>query len=140
IYDLKTKATPEQLRRVIDFARLLSDATDTEFSLHLGEFLDIDEFARFLAVEVLVCSYDSLFSNGQNFYVYLDPKSKKLGFIPWDLDMAWGGYFVLGSTRQRERASISHPWLGENRFLERVMAVKEFRQIYRAHLEDFLTR
>ena len=140
IYDLKTKATPEQLRRLIDFAHLLSHASDAEFAERLGTFLDLDEFARFLAVEVLLATYDSLFTNGQNFYLYLDPKSGKLGFIPWDLDLAWGGFFLLGNTKERERASIWHPWVGENRFLQRVMAVEEFRKIYRAHLEEFLSQ
>src|SRR5437773_4931153 len=35
---------------------------------------------------------------------------------------------------------IWHPWVGENRFIERFMAVEEFRGIYRTHLEDFLSR
>jgi len=30
--------------------------------------------------------------------------------------------------------------MGENRFLERVMAMEEFRRIYGAHLKDFLAR
>jgi len=140
IYDLKTKATAAQERRVIEFARLVSFANDAEFAERLGDFLDLDEFARFLAGEVLLSSYDSILANGQNFYVYLDPRSNKFGFIPWDLDLAWGGFFLLGSKRERERASIWHPWVGQNRFFERVMAVEEFRRIYRAHLEDFSTR
>src|SRR5207302_2488984 len=36
IYDLKTKATPEQKRRVIDLARLVSYARDDEFSTRVG--------------------------------------------------------------------------------------------------------
>jgi spore coat protein CotH len=140
IYDLKTKATAKQEQRVIDFARLVSSATDTEFAERVGSFLDLDEFARFLAGEVLLSSYDGILSDGQNFYVYLDPRSNKFGFIPWDLDLAWGNFFLLGTKTERERASIWHPWVGENRFLERVMAVEEFRKIYRAHLEDFSTR
>src|SRR2546425_953726 len=39
IYDLKTKATPEQQRRVIDFAQLVSSATDAEFAARVGDFL-----------------------------------------------------------------------------------------------------
>ena len=140
IYDLKTKATPEQRRRVIEFSRLVSFGSDVEFAARLGDFLDLDEFARFLAGEVLLSCYDGIFSTGQNFYVYLDSGSNKFGFIPWDLDLAWGGFFLLGSTKERERASIWHPWVGENRFLERVMAVESFRNIYRAHLEDFWAR
>jgi hypothetical protein len=138
IYDLKTKATPEQLRCVIEFARLLTHAGDAEFGQRLEEFLDLEKFARYLACEVLLSNYDSFLSNGQNFYLYLDPGSNKIGFIPWDLDLSWGGFFLLGTRGERERASIWHPWVGRNRFLERVMAVEVFRKLYRAQLEDLL--
>jgi spore coat protein H len=140
IYDLKTAATDEQKRRVIDFARLVSYASDAEFAQRLGDFLDLDEFARFLAGEVTLSIYDSFLSNGQNFYLYLDPESQKFGFIPWDLDLAWGDFFLLGTDKELERASIWHPWVGQHRFLERVMAVEGFRQRYRAQLEDFSAR
>jgi spore coat protein CotH len=139
IYDLKTKATPEQKRRVIDFARLVSSATDAEFAARVGDFLDLEEFARFLAGEVLLSSYDSILADGQNFYMYLHPRSNKFGFIPWDLDSAWGRFWIA-SKQELERASIWHPWVGENRFIDRVVAVEEFRRIYRSHLEDFLSR
>ncbi len=139
IYDLKTKATLEQQRRVIELARLVSSATDAEFTARIGDFLDLDEFARFLAGEVLLSNYDSILADGQNFYLYLDGRSNRFGFIPWDLDAAWVNFW-LGTMPELERASIWHPWVGENRFIERVMAVKEFRNTYRAHLEDFLTR
>jgi spore coat protein H len=140
IYDLKTKATPVQQRRVIEFARLVTYASDAEFAAHVGDFLDLENFARYLAVEVLLSNYDGFLSNGQNFYFYLDAGSNRFGFIPWDLDLSWGGFFLLASTRERERASIWHPWVGQHRFLERVMAVETFRQIYRGQLEDLLRR
>jgi RNA polymerase sigma factor (sigma-70 family) len=139
IYDLKTKATPEQQQRVIDFARLVSSATDAEFAAQVGDFLELDKFARFLAGHVLLPSYDSILSRGQNFYMYLDPRSNKFGFIPWDLDSAWGQDWVASNAEQ-EQASIWQPWVGEKRFIERVMAVEEFRRIYHAHLEDFVAR
>lgn len=140
IYDLKTKATEAQQRRVIEFARLMTFASDAEFAEQLGDFLDLEKFARYLACEVLLSNYDGFLSNGQNFYLYLHPVSNKFGFIPWDLDLAWGGFFLIGTARERERARIWHPWVGEHRFLERVMGVDEFRQLYRAQLEDLLAR
>jgi hypothetical protein len=56
------------------------------------------------------------------------------------MDIAWGNFFLLGTPRQQEQASIWHPWVGQNRFLARVFAVERFRALYRAHLEDFLAR
>jgi spore coat protein CotH len=123
---------------VIDFAKLVSHADEAEFARKLSEFLDYGAFARFLGALTLIASYDGLFSTGQNFYVYLHPVSNKFGFIPWDLDHAWGNFPFVGTAETRERANIWHPWVGEHRFLERVLAVEEFRTVYRAHLDELL--
>ena len=55
-------------------------------------------------------------------------------------DLSWGGFFLLGSTKERERASIWHPWVGQHRLLERVMTVEAFRRLYRTQIEDLLAR
>lgn len=138
IYDLRTDATDAQRRRIIEFSRLVTGASDQEFGTRLGDYLDLDAFARFLAVQVLLSNYDGLLSTGQNFYLYLDPASDRFGFIPWDLDLAWGGFFLLGTDREREQASVWHPWVGANLFLERVFRVDAFRSRYRADLEMLL--
>jgi spore coat protein CotH len=114
-------------------------ASDAEFAGRVEDFLDLERFAAYLACEVLLSNYDSFLSNGQNFYIYLHPDSNKFGFVPWDLDLSWGGFFLLGSRGERERASIWHPWVGRNRFLERVMGVEAFRKLYRAQLEELLS-
>src|SRR5678816_2913303 len=59
--------------------------------------------------------------------------------MPWDLDSAWGDFWIAGKS-QLQRASIWRPWSGQNRFLERVMGVEEFRKAYRTCLEDVLSR
>ena len=82
--------------------------------------------------------YARVNNDGQNFYLYLDPRSNRFGFIPWDLDAAWGGFPFVGIPTTREQASIWRPWASRNRFLERVMAVPEFRRLYRARLEEML--
>ncbi|MFM1767931.1 MAG: hypothetical protein RJA22_460 [Verrucomicrobiota bacterium] len=140
IYDLKTEATDAEKRRVMELARLVSHAGDAEFARRIGGFLDLDAFARFLACEVLLSNHDGFLADGQNFYVYLDPATQRFGFIPWDLDLSWGGFFLLGTPRERERASIWHPWVGRHRFLERVLGVEDFRGRYRRQLEDLLGR
>ncbi|HTG44749.1 MAG TPA: CotH kinase family protein [Verrucomicrobiae bacterium] len=138
IYDLKTKATPEQQQRVIDFARLVSKASDDEFARRLPEFLDLDEFAGFVAGHVLLSSYDGFLVNGQNFYFYLDPRSNRFGFIPWDQDHSWGDFGHIGTNEQRENASIWNPSTYDFQFLKRVMKVEAFRKIYRQKLENAL--
>lgn len=137
IYDPKTKLSKKEKQRVIDFARLVSSASDTEFEAKLPELLDLDNFARFMAIEVYLSTLDSILCIGQNYYVYLHPKTQKFHFLPWDLDHSFGQFPMIGTQQQREQLSLQHPWRGEIRFLERVFKVEAFQKLYRARLEEF---
>jgi hypothetical protein len=139
IYDPKTKTTPKHERRVIDLARLTTHASEDDFAARIGEFLDFDAFARFLACETILANFDGILNTGQNYLIYLDPRTDRFGFIPWDLDHSWGEFPFAATADERERASIWHPWLGENRFLGRVMGVLAFRDRYRAEMERLLS-
>jgi hypothetical protein len=138
IYDVKTETIAEQERRVIDFAKLVTNASDEEFAARLPEFLDLEVFAAFLAGHVLLASYDGFLANGQNYYMYLDPRSNRFGFISWDQDHGWGDFGYVSSADQREQASIWRPSLYENHFLNRVLKVEAFREVYRKKLETAL--
>jgi hypothetical protein len=77
-------------------------------------------------------------SDGQNFLLYLDPRTERFGFIPWDLDHSWGEFPFIGTLEQRECASVWHPWVGENRFLDRMLAAAPVRERYRREIERLL--
>ena len=138
-YDPKTKPVEQQKKRVIEFAKFVSHADDAEYARRLAEFVDVDEFARFMAVIVWLSNFDSVLDMGQNFYVYLDPRSNKFSFIPWDLDHSFGTFGMKGTQDEREQLSITHPWTGTNRFLERTFAVESFNTRYRTELERINT-
>jgi len=114
---------------------LHSHGTDEEFAARLGEFLDLDSVARFLAAESLLANFDSFMGQGQNYLMSLDAEGKRFAFVPWDLDHAWGEFPMMGTPEQRERLDIWHPWVEPNRFVARVFQVEEFRKRYRAELE-----
>ncbi len=136
-YDPKTDLTEPQKQRVIDFAKLVSKADDAEFAAKLGEYLDLDEFARYMAVTVWLPTLDSILGPGQNYYLYLHPKTRRFQFFPWDLDHSFGQFPLIGSQEQRENLSIHKPWQGENQFLERVFKVEAFKKLYLAKLDEF---
>lgn len=140
IYDLKTEATPEQLQRVIEFSKFVSTASDEEFAARLGDFIDIEEFAAFVAGHSLLSSYDGFFTNGQNYYVYLDPRSNRFGFISWDQDHSWGEFGYIGTAETREEASIWEPWTYDFMFLKRTMEAPVFREAYKNKIEEALAR
>lgn len=128
-YDPKTELTSGQERRVIAFSRLVATASDREFAERLGDFVDLDEFARFLAVTAWIEDLDSILTAGQNYYLFLDPKGGRFQFIPWDKDHTFGSW-IAGSREEQEGHSIRQPWGGRKRFLERAFRVEAFRSRY----------
>lgn len=112
-------------------------SSDEEFAARIGDYLDLDEFARYMAVTVYLSTLDSILSMGQNFYVYLDPKTNKFQFLPWDLDHSFGQFAMGGDQSQREQLRINHPWRGDVHFLERVFKVEAFKKIYLAKFQEF---
>ena len=136
-YDPRTKLTKAQKARVIDFARFVTSAPDADFANHVGDFVDLDEFARFMAVTVWLSNQDSILGMGQNFYVYLNAKTNRFEFLPWDLDHSFGQFPMAGG--EAETLNINHPWQGRNRFLERMFSAPAFRKLYLSKLAEFNT-
>ena len=130
-YDPKTTLTPAQQQRVIDFARLVSKGTDTELAARVADYLDLESTARYLAVMVFLSDMDGLFGAGQNYYLYLDPRTQKFSFIAWDQDHSFGQFF-RGTQSSREQLSIHHPWSESSRFLERLFELQAFKKLYLA--------
>ena len=136
-YDPKTVLSVDEAQRVIDFSRLVTNADDAEFAAKAGDYLAIDEFASYMAVTVWLSTLDSILAVGQNYYVFLHPKTDKFHFIPWDLDHSFGQFPIIGSQEQRDALSIRHPWQGERRFLDRVFKLEAFKKAYLAKLDEF---
>jgi hypothetical protein len=137
IYDPKGDVSDEEKQRVIAFAKIVSKADDAEFATKLPEYVDLDNFARYMAITAWLCDLDGILGVGQNYYLWLQPKTQKVIFIPWDQDQTFG-QFPRGSTEaQRENLSIQRPWSGPNRFLERVFKVEAFKKAYLARLQEF---
>jgi spore coat protein CotH len=136
-YDPKGNLTEEQQKRVIAFAKLVTSGSDAEFTEKLPDFLDLDNFARYMALTTWLVDMDGILGVGQNYYVYLHPKTQRFMFLPWDQDQTFG-QFPRGSTpEQRENLTIHAPWSGENQFLGRVFKNEAFKKLYLAKLQEF---
>ena len=135
-YEPKSKPKKSEARRLIDALRLIHQADDDQFRREIGTFLDTDEFARFLAANTLLANMDSFLTHVHNYYVYLNPTSNRFMVLPWDLDLSMGAFFMAGSAEQLQELSISHPHVGENKLLDRLLAWDEFNRVYRNHLRQ----
>jgi len=128
-YDPKTDLTEAEKRRLIEFCQFVSNATDADFAARIGQYLDLDQFARYFAVLAWIANSDSILGIGQNYYVYLHPKTQKLIFSAWDQDFSFG--------RGSPGWNIYYPWQGSNAFLGRVYGVESFRTAYLSRMNEF---
>jgi spore coat protein H len=147
MYDPKTDLTDAVKQRVFDMCELVSRADAATFTAKVGDFVDLPAFAKYMAVVAWLGNPDSLLVQGQNYYVYLHPKTQKMHFLPWDLDHSFGQFVPFVPTELQQQLNIMHPWnlapdgmMGpppmHNRFLERVFAVDAFKRPYLAAMAD----
>ena len=95
-YDPKGKPTDADKQHFMSFTKFVHEASDDEFAAKLGTYLDIPQFAKYLAGTVVTSSLDTILMMGHNFYIVRNPKSGKYEFLPWDLDLAFGGFPMAG--------------------------------------------
>lgn len=80
---------------------VLESSTDARLVADLAPVIDLDRFYTYWAMEVITNHWDGYANNRNNFFVYHDPTTDKLDFIPWGPDgaMQSGATFGnLGST------------------------------------------
>ena len=135
-YDPKGELSKEQKQRVIELCKFVSSADDALFASKVAEYIELDNFARYMAITTWLSDLDGILGPGQNYYLYLHPKTQKFAFIPWDQDQAFG-QFPRGTEEERENLSIQKPWSGENRFLARVFKVDAFKKAYLQRFNEF---
>lgn len=138
-YRPRSDPDPALQQRLIDFLKLVHQADDAAFERQLDSFLELDSFYRFIAANALMANMDSFLTTGHNFYLYIHPKSRKIHFVPWDLNLSLAGFDWVGGIHDQLDLSYRQPWIAPNRLLERLMRVPRFASAYR-DVVDKLTR
>ena len=129
-YGAKTAADEAQWKSFIRFAAIVDHGNDTLFRSKISSYLDVDQFLKFLAVETATANLDSPLSMGHNYYLYLNPKTDKLVWIPWDLNEAFGDFRMAGPADQQVDLSVDHPYAGENKLIQRLLAIPAYQKSY----------
>ncbi|PKN47762.1 MAG: hypothetical protein CVU59_01615, partial [Deltaproteobacteria bacterium HGW-Deltaproteobacteria-17] len=104
-------------------------APDAELATRLGAVLDLPRFFRFWAMEVVTDHWDGYANNRNNFFIYHDPTSDQMHFLPWGIDALFSG-------RQRSTRPLSVFACGALAW--RLYDVPDTRAMYLAALRDVL--
>jgi putative membrane-bound dehydrogenase-like protein len=135
-YRPQAEPTKDEAKRVMAFAALVNKAKDDEFKKEIESYLDVDEFLRFLAANALTSNLESAFALGHNYSLYLNPKTNKFVFLPGDLEFALGNFSLMGTADQQMDLSLTHPYSGENKLVDRLLAIKDVNEKYQKLLKE----
>lgn len=135
-YQPRSEPTKEEAKRVIAFARLVNQAGDDQFRKEIGSYLDVDEFLRFLAANALLSNLESFFALGHNYYLYLHPGTNRFVFLPGDLEFSLANFLLMGSAEQLMDLSLTHPYPGDNKLADRLLAIPDVRDRYQKLLRE----
>lgn len=101
----KTKVTKKDKQRLIEALRKLNDQEDIESTV------DTDEVIRYLAVHNFLCNDDSYTGMMvHNYYLY--ENDGQLSIIPWDYNLAFGGFSASANATSTVNSTIDSPVSG----------------------------
>jgi spore coat protein CotH len=90
VFSQETAVNDADLAPLIEFMRFVTESTNEEFARDLPQWLDVDAFAAYLAVNNLLVNYDSLAGMGNNYYLYYDENEEQFTILAWDTNESLG--------------------------------------------------
>jgi hypothetical protein len=120
--------------RVNQLADLLnSEACDLE---SVARLVDLDQFYLFWATESLLACWDGYTGNQNNYFVYDDPKTERMRFIPWGADALWSSMGGPFGGFQRPIESV----YANSLLPHRLLTSPDGQRRYRATLQGLLDK
>lgn len=132
-YEKKTNEDDPD-RSDLDAVTAALAASDAELEATLGKVLDLDEFITFWAMEALVAAWDGYAANLNNHYVYHDPTSGKMAFLPWGPDMSFDKQDPLGLSGRPQSVSA------KGAIAHRLNEIPAFRERYAKRMMELLDK
>ena len=129
-FEPKTDDTDPEHGCIHDVVAAL-DAPDDELQPSLEPILDVDSFLTFWAMEVLVTHMDGYAGNTNNYFIYRDPTTDLITFIPWGIDAIF--YHWDGWGFDTQDAVLANGWLANRFFFH-----PELQALYLQRLQDLL--
>lgn len=88
-FELQTNEEENDWTAFLDFVDFINNATDIEFENDFNDIFHLDEYLRIIAIDILINNWDSYIDHGRNWYMYQEPVSNKMHWVPWDYNFAF---------------------------------------------------
>lgn len=90
VFSQKSPSGEDDLTPLIAFLKFLDESDDETFAAELGDHLDVDAFATYLAMQDIVGNFDDIDGPGNNSFLRYDSETGAFTVVSWDLNLAFG--------------------------------------------------
>ena len=90
VFDQEAGDDNADLGPLIDFLQFVNESDDETFAAELDEWLDVDAFATYLAMQDLIGNFDDIDGPGNNSYLFYDTEAERFTVVAWDHNLAFG--------------------------------------------------
>jgi hypothetical protein len=140
-YGLQTNLEQPDYRGIINLCHVVDGVeydSPQAFAAALEQVFNVDGYLRYLAVIFTNLNLDTYPYTGNNFYLYENPTTGKIEFLPWDLNNSWGHFGGDATFPLYGKPCCLGPLQWAPLFT-RVFEVPQYRQDYSAYV-DLLVR
>lgn len=90
VFDQEAGEDNADLTPLIEFLDFINNSDQSTFEAEIGDRLDVDAFATYLAMQDIVQNFDDIDGPGNNSYLYYDTETEQFTVVPWDYNLAFG--------------------------------------------------
>ncbi len=89
-YDLKINEEIDDYTGLRDLIKAIDNTSPDQFYNELNKIFNVQEYLKFMALEVVLGHWDDYIYNKNNYYLYHNPISGRFEFLLYDLDNTMG--------------------------------------------------
>lgn len=136
----KTDITDEDKDRLIASLKSLNENSDIE------DVVNMDEVIRYFVVHNFVCNFDSYTGSMiHNYYLY--EEDGQLSMIPWDYNLAFGGFSAGGGGSDSATQMVNYPidtpvsggTIDSHPMLAWIFADESYTELYHTYFDTFIS-
>jgi spore coat protein CotH len=142
-YEADSGVGAKDLDPLIDFINFVDRSNDADFAGSIETWLDVESFARTLALRNIISDLDSIGASGNNYYLWWDGRKRQMRILVWDSNLAFGKFLLFGDQvrydpyyNKRGESTAAPGRFGgfggfqSSRLVDRLMALDSFVEIY----------
>lgn len=137
VYELKTNEAEDDYSDLAHFIKVLNNTSVEDLPCAIENLFNVQSYLKIAALDVITGNWDGYIFNKNNYYLYHNPSSGLIEYIPYDTDNTFGIDWFNINWSKRNIYNWSYPDQPRPLF-RRLMQVPEYKAQYTAYIKEII--